>query len=129
MVKRQQERIKSRLSEQSIRRREKQQKARQQEFIKGPLPLPWMIAATALPGKYPLAVALVVRFRAGLEKTGTELRLTSKMLEQFGINRQAGYRALSVLDEAGLVTVGRKPVRCPLVSIREKPTKRKTKGK
>ena len=84
-----------------------------------------MIAATALPGKYPLAVALVIQFRAGLEKTSTELRLTSKMLERFGINRLAGYRALAVLEEAGLVTVDRKPGRCPLVSIQEKRTKRK----
>ena len=87
-----------------------------------------MIAATALPGKYPLAVALVIQFRAGLEKTSTELRLTSKMLERFGINRLAGYRALAVLEEAGLVTVDRKPGRCPLVCIREKRTKPKKKG-
>ena len=125
MVKRKNEQIDSRLSEQSIRRREKQYESRQQEFIKGPLPLPWMIAATALPGKYPLAVALVIQFRAGLEKTSTELRLTSKMLQRFGINRLAGYRALAVLEDAGLVTVDRKPGRCPLVSIREKQTKRK----
>jgi DNA-binding GntR family transcriptional regulator len=87
-----------------------------------------MIAATALPGRYPLAVALVIRFRAGLEKTGSKLRLTSKMLERFGINRQAGYRALATLKDAGLVIVDRKSGRCPLVSIREKRTKRKTKG-
>ena len=129
MVERKDEQIESRLSEQSIRRRERQQESRQQEFIKGPLPLPWMIAATVLPGRYPLAVALVIRFRAGLEKTDTKLRLTSKMLKRFGINRQAGYRALATLEDAGLVTVDRNPGRCPLVSIREKRTKRKTKGK
>jgi hypothetical protein len=96
------EQIESQLSKQSIRRRVKQQESRQAEFIKGPLPLPWMIAATALPGMYPLAVALVIRFRAGLEKTGTKLRLTTKMLKRFGINRQVGYRALAALEGAGL---------------------------
>jgi len=129
MVKRKDEQITSRLSKQSVHRREKQQESRQDEFIKGPLPLPWMIAATALPGRYPLAVALVIWFRAGLEKTISKLRLTSKMLDRFSINRQAGYRALATLEDAGLVAVDRKPGRCPLVSIREKPTKRKTKGK
>jgi hypothetical protein len=122
MVKRKDEQIKSRLSEQSIRRRMKQQESRQDGFIKGPLPLPWIIAATALPGRYPLAVAMMIWFRAGLEKTSIKLRLTRKMLERFGINRQAGYRALAALEDAGLVTVDRKSGRCPLVSIREKRT-------
>ncbi|MBT6483436.1 MAG: hypothetical protein HOK71_02030 [Planctomycetaceae bacterium] len=81
-----------------------------------------MIAATALSGKYPLAVALVIWFQAGLEKRRTKLRLTTKMIERFGVNRQAGYRALAALEDAGLVTVDRKPGRCPLVSIREKRT-------
>ncbi|MBT6157400.1 MAG: hypothetical protein HOL01_04970 [Planctomycetaceae bacterium] len=44
------------------------------------------------------------------------------MIERFGVNRQAGYRALAALEDAGLVTVDRKPGRCPLVSIREKRT-------
>ena len=38
------------------------------KFLKGPIPLYWLIAASKLPGKA-LAVGVVIWFRAGLEKS------------------------------------------------------------
>ncbi len=34
------------------------------QFLRGPIPLPWLAAAANLPGKAPLAVALAIRFEA-----------------------------------------------------------------
>src|SRR6476659_7094044 len=54
------------------------------EFLKGPIPLPWLTAASMLPGKAPLAVALAVWFEAGRRKS-QEVRLTTAILERFHV--------------------------------------------
>lgn len=122
--------VPQKLSEAS-RRRHQQQAARQDAaFLKGPLPLAWIIKAASLPGKYPLAVGLAIWFRSGLENKQTGIPLTTKTIERFHVNRQAGYRALATLEAAGLVSVDRKPGRCPLVSIRKVKAQTQTrKGK
>ncbi len=39
------------------------------EFLKGPIPLPWLTAASKLSGKAPLAVALAIWFEAGRRRS------------------------------------------------------------
>jgi DNA-binding transcriptional ArsR family regulator len=86
------------------------------EFLKGPIPLPWLTAVTRLSGKAPLAVALAVCFEAGRRKSN-EVKLTTAILRRFSVNRKAKYRALKSLEEAGLVRVRREPRRNPVVTI------------
>lgn len=86
------------------------------EFLKGPIPLPWLTLASKLAGKAPLAVALAVWFEAGRRKS-KEVRLTTAILKRFNVNRKAKYRALESLEKAGLVRVRREPRRNPVVTI------------
>lgn len=86
------------------------------EFLKGPIPLPWLAAVTKLSGKAPLAVALAVWFEAGRRKSN-EVKLTSAILGRFSVNRKAKYSALKSLEKAGLVRVRREPRRNPVVTI------------
>lgn len=86
------------------------------EFLKGPIPLPWLTAVTRLSGKAPLAVALAVCFEAGRRKSN-EVKLTTAILRRFSVNRKAKYNALKSLEKAGLVRVRREPRRNPVVTI------------
>lgn len=86
------------------------------EFLKGPIPLPWITAVTKLSGKAPLAVALAVWFEAGRRKSN-EVKLTTAILRRFSVNRKAKYTALKSLEKAGLVSVHREPRRNPVVTI------------
>jgi hypothetical protein len=86
------------------------------EFLKGPIPLPWLTAASELAGKSPLAVGLAVWFEAGRRRSN-EVKLTTAILKRFGVKRKAKYRALQSLETAGLVRVRREPRRNPVVTI------------
>lgn len=86
------------------------------EFLKGPIPLAWLTAASKLPGRGPLAVALAVWFEAGRRKCD-EARLTTAVLLRFNVGRKAKYAALRALEAAGLVAVRREPRKNPVVTI------------
>lgn len=88
------------------------------EFLKGPIPLPWLTVASKLAGKGPLAVALAVWFESGRRKSH-EVRLTTAILQRFNVNRKAKYRALRSLEKAGLVRVRREHRKNPVVTILE----------
>ena len=86
-------------------------------FVKGPIPLMWLLQVAQLPGKAPLLIALALFYLAGLRKTKRGLRLTKKTWEQFGIKRRSSYNALNALEAAGLVSVERKTGCSPVVDI------------
>jgi hypothetical protein len=86
------------------------------EFLKGPIPLPWLAAASMLSGKAPPTVGLAVWFEAGRRKS-REVKLTTAILKRFGVNRKAKYRALKSLEKSRLVRVRREPRRNPVVTI------------
>lgn len=88
------------------------------EFLKGPIPLPWLTAASKLSGKAPLAVALAIWFEAGRRKSN-EVKLTTAILRRLNVNRKAKYRALKSLEKAGLVRVHRELRKNPVVTILE----------
>lgn len=83
-----------------------------ERFLCGPIPLSWIVKATVLPGKT-WHVATVIWYLAGLTKSPS-VKLTQGILNEFGIDRFAKYRALNALAEAGLiryiVTRGKNPV-------------------
>ena len=86
-------------------------------FVKGPIPGEWIGRAATLPGKT-LHVALALWYVAGLGKR-RRVKLTGKVLERFGVGRDAGYGGLKRLEAAGLVEVERHSGRCPWVTICE----------
>jgi hypothetical protein len=90
-----------------------------EHFVKGPIPMNWLSAAAAIPGKA-VIVALAVWFLAGMKKTST-VKLTRTVLDRFSISRHAAYRCLQRLEAAGLVEVRRHRGRCPVVTLLEGP--------
>ena len=88
---------------------------KQQWFLKGPVPYPWLVKASQLPGKA-LHVGIVIHFLHGVTKS-EEITLKNSILREFGVARHSGYRALKVLENAGLISVSRKLGRNPVVTV------------
>jgi hypothetical protein len=86
-------------------------------FIKGPLPLPWLQRAAALPGKA-FHVAIGLWYVSGLCRSDTFLFKRS-VAADFGVSPDATYDALTNLEAAGLVNVARHRGRSPNVTILE----------
>lgn len=89
---------------------------RGEPFLKGPIPLDWLGRAAGLRGKSPVVVALALWFQAGVDKRRT-VSLTGSLLGRFGSKRHSGYRGLVKLEQAGLVSVDRRPGRSPVVTL------------
>jgi hypothetical protein len=85
------------------------------EFLRGPIPWPWLTAAMALPGRA-LAVGLVLWRQAGCRKAMT-FALTLAKLAECGIHRDTGRRALRALERASLIALRRQPGRAIEVTI------------
>jgi hypothetical protein len=84
-------------------------------FLKGPIPLDWIITAAKLPGKA-LHVGIALWFLAGLKRSRTVV-LTPSWMRQIGLNRDAMYRGLAALERTGLVTVLRQPGKASRVTL------------
>lgn len=97
---------------------QKVQKKISGEFLKGPIPLLWLTAASNQSGKAPLAVGLAIWFESGRRKSN-EVKLTSAILQRFAIKRKSKYTALKSLEDAGLIRVRREPRKNPVVTILE----------
>ena len=96
-------------------------------FLCGPIPWNWLTAASNANGRgSAVQVALAIWFLVGLNHKAATIKLTRKTLMQLGIDRNAGYRGLKVLEESGLVTVIRKPGSSPMVTILESVSIEKT---
>lgn len=89
---------------------------RERQFMPA-LPERVFCQVAALPGKA-LAVYLVVTLRSRLERSQT-VTLTSAFLARFGLSRREKARALQQLEDAGLITVERRPRRNPVVTLQE----------
>lgn len=76
------------------------------KFIKGPIPLEWIIRANALPGKAG-AVGLALWFLVGVQGSRT-VKLTGEVERIAGCGRKAVYQALDALAAAGLIDCNRK---------------------
>ena len=88
---------------------------RSKRFLKGPIPLDWLIIAATQSGRA-LHVGIVLWFLKGVKRSRT-VELTRSKLALLGISRHAGYRGLTKLEEAGLVSVDRHRGRSPIVTI------------
>ena len=85
------------------------------DFLNGPVPLAWLMNAAKLPGRS-LHVGLVLWYAVGLSGSAL-VHLSNKLCLRFGLDRNAKYRALRLLEGAGLIAVRRKRGRSPLVTI------------
>jgi len=80
-------------------------------------PLNWLAAAARVAGTdFGLHVAVLLQFRHGLTK-GNPVIIPTRLLNEFGINRHAFYRALRALEKAGLVVTIRRNGKKPMVLI------------
>jgi hypothetical protein len=84
-------------------------------FIKGPLPLDWIIQANSLPGKAG-AVGFALWFLAGVKNIDC-FKVTGEAVEIAACTRQAFARGLKALESAGLILVAQKPGAYPQVTI------------
>lgn len=85
------------------------------EFLRGPIPLSWLSRAAKIPGKT-IHVALAVWFEYG-RRNKAEFRLTTAILERFGVGRKALYAAIKALEEEGLIAVTRQHGKNPVVRL------------
>jgi hypothetical protein len=76
-------------------------------FLKGPIPLDWLTAATQLPGKA-INVGIALWWIAGMSKTG-ELKLTRQAQLAFNISKDAERDGLRRLQKAGLIELTARP--------------------
>lgn len=92
--------------------------AQGEEFLRGPIPLAWLLRACRLAPKT-LAVALALWFKAGMSKgQSAEVVASAKLLRRFGAAAaRTRYHALAELERAGLIAVDRRRGRCPRVTI------------
>jgi DNA-binding transcriptional ArsR family regulator len=97
-------------------RSETKVRQRRSRFLKGPVPWDWIIRASELPGQA-LIVGLCLWRLSGAVGNRT-VTLGNTELEPFGTDRAAKSRALTVLEDAGLITVERNLGRLPIVTLR-----------
>jgi len=96
-------------------RQKLQPRKKQEPFLKGPVPMPWLRAAARLPGKA-LCVGVELWFQVGLLKS-REVAVNLSRFKLNGIGRAAASRGLAALHAAKLVSVIRHPGRKPLVRL------------
>jgi hypothetical protein len=90
-------------------------------FLRGPIPLRWLAAASGLGGKA-LHVGVFVWHLVGLHDS-MRVKLSTRKLSNMGVTRQAAYKALVALEQQQLLLVERRPGCCPVVTLilRSKP--------
>jgi hypothetical protein len=92
-------------------------------FLKGPVPINWLLRAMALPGRA-LHVAVLLWWKAGCERKKTVHFPLSRGAEG-GLDRHATRRGLRALADAGLVSLRHQPNQAWDVTLLEIPEQRK----
>lgn len=89
-----------------------------ERFLRGPIPMAWINAASKAAGKGSgLKVAIAIWYLSGLNRQAKTIKLSSSVLAKMGVKRHAGYRGLEALENAGLVRVERQDGRSPMVTL------------
>jgi hypothetical protein len=88
-----------------------------EKFLKGPIPWEWLTEAANQPGQA-IHVGIALWQLSGMTDEKT-VALSGTLLKDLGVSRFAGYRSLTALEKAGLVSVQRHPGRNPIVTILE----------
>lgn len=91
-------------------------------FIRGPIPLGWLTRASELPGKT-LNTALALWWHHGMAKD-SPFKLTQKALNALNVKRDAASTSLTRLEQAGLISVLRRPGQRPSITLVLTPAKK-----
>jgi len=87
-------------------------------FIQGPIPFSWMAKASKHSGRgATVKVALLIWFSSGLKQHSNVIKLQSKHIKEFGIERNSLYRGILKLEELKLIAVLRKKGAKPIITI------------
>jgi hypothetical protein len=87
-------------------------------FLRGPIPLPWLIVAAKLPGRS-LHVGLALWYYAGMRSTH-QINFPIRWLKTaLNMERHAAYRGLRHLERADLVSVARHRGHASIVTLLE----------
>lgn len=86
-----------------------------EKFLKGPISMGWLAKAGNLPGKS-LHTAIVIWHLWGISK-GKPVPISTKLLNNFGVDRFSKSRSIENLEKAGLISVTRKRGRNPIVTV------------
>ena len=86
-------------------------------FIRGPIPMDWLMKASRIPRRNALLVGLVLFHLAGMRSERVGLVLCVERCKPFGLGRKAVQRGLAELESNGLVRVDRGSGRCPRVDL------------
>jgi hypothetical protein len=86
-----------------------------EKFLKGPIPLGWLVQAARLPGRA-LHVGVALWHQAGLTRA-SQVPLSMKLMRSMGVERSSVYRGLHALEDAQLVAVARRRGHKPKVTI------------
>jgi hypothetical protein len=89
---------------------------REARFIKGPLPIGWVAAATIAGHPLALPVLLALKHKADLLRQPW-VKPPAAVLRLFGVDKDGRSRAIAALERAGLVEVRRRKGRPPLVQL------------
>ena len=119
------ERVQQLLTQQHTRRSEAKAATREADslprhergsrFVRGPIPFDWLRVALAFGGKAG-NLSWAMWWLAGMERTNP-IKLTRRVLLDFGISPRAARRLLIDFERAGLVAVDRKRGRGPIVVL------------
>lgn len=85
------------------------------KFLKGPIRLDWLTAASALPGKS-LNVALALCWLDGMAGR-KPFKLTKAALDALNVAKDAASDGLARLEQRGLVQVERRAGRRPVITL------------
>ncbi|MEI8213633.1 MAG: hypothetical protein WCI02_15910 [Planctomycetota bacterium] len=86
-------------------------------FIRGPIPMDWLVRAARIPRRNAVLVGLVLFHLAGMKSERNGLVLCVERCKPFELGRKAVQRGLADLESHGLVRVDRSAGRCPRVDL------------
>ena len=86
-----------------------------EKFLKGPIPWSWLSKGASLKGQA-LHVGIALWLLAGIKRSRS-VALSNLVLQDLGVSRYSGYRALHALESAGLISVVRHTGLNPVVTI------------
>jgi hypothetical protein len=92
----------------------RRQSYKQVEFVRGPIPIPWLIAACAISQAAAL-LGVILWHLARLR--GEPFKVSSKQVGRYGYHRNRAARLLRALAKAQLITLEVSRGRAPLVRI------------
>ena len=88
-------------------------------FLKGPIPMQWLIAAANIRGKA-LHIGVALWFWSGIKNSKTFI-LPGNAIRDLGVSRQTCYSQLKSMEQAGLLSINSRKGKKPEITLFGKP--------